>query len=265
MFSITELKEQLKKFCKQDGKVVIVHSSLRAIGAVEGGGEALLSLLIEYFTKNDGLLCIPSHTWISMKLDLRNYDSCLGILSSIAASHPLGTRSLHPTHSMVVFGEKNRVEKFIENERFADTPTNPSGCYGNIIAEDGYVLLLGVDHTKNTLIHCIEEMLNVPGRLTTDQIETTIISKSGEEVKRKLFWFDESEIPDVSLHFGKFEPAFRYYDCICDGVLGNAPSQFCSAKKMKEVIELIYKNANGQELLADNLPLEPELYKIKEL
>ena len=118
MFSKTELTEQLKKFCKADGKPVIVHSSLRAIGEIEGGGEALLSLLIDYFTQNGGLLCFPSHTWVSMVLDLRKCDTCLGVLSSIAASHPNGTRSMHPTHSMVVFGEKDRVEKFVKNEQF---------------------------------------------------------------------------------------------------------------------------------------------------
>ncbi len=265
MFSKDEIVKQLKKFCVADGKPVIVHSSLRAIGETEGGGEALLSLLIEYFTQNDGLLCIPTHTWISMVLDLRKHDTCLGILSTLAAAHPCGTRSLHPTHSMAVFGRKERVEKFIENEQLIDTPTSPDGCYGNIIKEDGYVLLLGVDHTKNTLLHCIEELMKVPGRLTEDKVESKIIFQNGEEITRKLFWFDESEISDVSLNFGKFEPAFRYHKCIADGTVGSAPAQFCNAKKMKEVLKIIYKNAHSQELLADNLPLDPKLYKIKEL
>lgn len=265
MFSTDEIIKQLDKFCVADGKPVIVHSSLKAIGDVKGGGEALLSLLIEYFTQNDGLLCIPTHTWVSMVLDLRKSDTCLGVLSSLAAGHSDGTRSLHPTHSMAVFGRKERVAQFIEKEPFVDTPTSPDGCYGNIIREGGYVLLIGVDHTKNTLIHCIEEMLKVPGRLTKEKVESKIIFPNGEDEKRNLFWFDESEIPDVSLNFGKFEPAFREHNCIEYGAVGNASAQFCNAKKMKEVLALIYNNSNGQELLADNSPLNRNLYKIKEL
>ena len=73
-------------------------------------------------------------------------------------------------------------------------------------------------------------------------------------------WFDEKKIPDVSVNFGKFEPAFRYHGCITDGFIGKAKVQLCSATKMKEVMELIYNRSAGKELLADQKPLEKKLY-----
>ncbi len=253
------LLEQLKVF-DNFSKPVIVHSSLRRVGEIDGGAETLLSALIENFTKNDGILCIPSHTWKPIGLDLREYKSCIGVLPTVATYHPQGVRSLHPTHSMVVFGNKERVDSFVENEKYVDSPTHPDGCYGNIFKEDGYILLIGVGQTSNTCIHCVEEMLNIPHRLTDEGIYADIIYKDGTTEKRHLRWFDPV-IPDVSVNFGKFEPAFRHFGAIKDGKLGNADVQFCKALKIKEALEVIYKNTAGKEILADNLPLDENLYK----
>jgi len=260
MITHKEIINGLKNFEFQKGNPVIVHTSLKAIGEIEGGAETLLSALIEFFTENDGLLCVPTHTWESMVLDLNTPQSCIGVLPTVAAAHPRGVRSMHPTHSVTVFGSKCRAEEFVRGENAIDTPTSPDGCYGKIYREDGYVLLIGVGQTKNTYLHCVEEMLGVPNRLTDDMVSAQIIHKNGQSETRKLHWFDEI-IPDVSVNFGKFEAAFRYHGCIQDGFIGDAATQFCSAVKMKNVMELIYKNAGGRELLADNLPLDESLYK----
>ena len=260
MFTKEQIKEHLAFFCRSGTAPVIVHTSLKSVGEIEGGGETFLAALIEYFTENGGLLCIPTHTWISMKLDLKNPESCLGVLPTLAAKDLRGKRSLHPTHSMVVFGNSERADEFLKNEPFTDTPTGPDSCYGNIYRENGYVLLIGVDQTKNTFLHCVEEMLGTPDRLTDYKVERTIIHKDGREEKRYLYWFD-NKIDDVSVYFPKFEAPFRYFGCIEDGIIGNAPVQMCSTRKMKEVIELIYKNNNFGELLDNDLSIDEKLYK----
>jgi len=262
MFNKEDIINQLKSFKTEKGKIVTVHTSMKAVGEVMGGAETVLDALIECFCKDDGLLCVPTHTWNSDVYDMRKAESCIGILPCIAAGHRAGVRTLHPTHSMAVFGERGRVEEFVKDEAFSDSPTNPNGCYGKIYDEGGYVLLIGVGQNKNTYIHCVEEMLDVPGRLTEEMVEKTIIHTDNREEKRFLRWFDTSKIRDVSVNFGKFEPAFRHYGCIIDGFVGNAPAQMCNARKMKDVIELIYKNSRGEELLADNTALDEALYKI---
>ncbi len=260
MITKTEILKQLNKF-DSSGKPVIVHTSLRAIGQIDGGADTLLDALIAHFTENDGILCIPTHTWDKLELDLNKAESCLGALPTVAAGRCEGIRSLHPTHSMMVFGKREKVKKFVEKESFVDSPTSPNGCYGNIFKEDGYILLVGVGQEKNTCIHCVEEMLCVPNRLTEEGIHASIIHKNETVKKRHLRWFDPV-IPDVSVYFGKFEPAFRYFGAITDGVLGNAEVQFCSSAKIKEALSVIYKNANGTEILADNLPLDKKLYEV---
>ena len=99
------------------GKPVIVHTSLKAIGEIEGGGDTLLSCLIEVFTKNGGLLCIPTHTWDKESLDLREKHTCLGVLPSLALKRDDAIRTMHPTHSMAVFGENHLKSAFASVRR----------------------------------------------------------------------------------------------------------------------------------------------------
>ena len=258
MYSLSQIKKQLESFESAKGKPVTMHTSLKAIGKTEGGAEELLSLLIEHFTRNGGIFSVPTHTWDGDVFDRRTNKTCLGVLPTVAAGFPNGVRSLHPTHSVVVFGKG--AEDFVRGEEMADTPANPNGFYGKLWENDGYILLAGVGQEKNTFIHCVEEMMNVPDRLTTYKVEKTIIHSDGREEKRHLYWFDDI-IPDVSVYFGKFESAFRYYGCIEDGFIGDAPVQLCSARKIKETLEIIYKRSGGKELLADDKPLCEELYK----
>ena len=254
-----QLMLQLKNFQHIKGKIVTVHTSLKAVGEIEKGGETLLSVLIDFFTQDGGLLCIPTHTWNSNVYDLRKADSCIGVLPRLAAAHPDAVRTLNPTHSMAVFGDREKVESFIDWESKTDTPTNPRGCYGKMYSEDGYVLLIGVGQDKNTYLHCVEEMLKTPNRLTDYKIEKKIIHKDGTEEIRFMHWFDNI-IPDVSVYFPKFEEPFNHYGCIEYAQIGNAKVQICNTRKMYAVVEKIYKNNSFGELLDNDLPIDKKLY-----
>ncbi len=261
MFTKLEIENQLKQFHIERGRPVTIHTSLKAIGKIEGGAEALLSALIDHFTKDGGIFFVPTHTWDGEIYDMNSDATCLGVLPRIAAGHPKAVRTAHPTHSVAVFGDEKAVADFVCGEDMLETPTNPEGCYGKLYDEDGYVLLVGVGHDKSTFLHCVEEMLAVPNRLTQEKVERTIIYKDGRKETKYLHWFDTTAAEDVSVFFGKFEPAFRHHGCIQDGFIGNAKAQLCSAKKIKEVMELIYQNSAGAELLSDDKPLDVKLYQ----
>lgn len=260
MITKEEIIRQLDKFSKAKGKIVTVHTSLKAVGDIDGGGETLLSALIEYFTSDGGLLCIPTHTWLTNILDLRKSETCIGVLPCLAAAHPDAIRTLNPTHSMAVFGDEKKAREFAKCEEYVDSPVNPKGCYGKLYDEDGYVLLIGVGQESNTYLHCVEEMLNTFRRLTTEKIDKTIIHKDGRIEKRHLYYFDIN-LPNVSRYFTKFEAPFRYFGGIEDGKIGNAPVQLCNARIMKEAMERIYTNSKGNDILTNYDPVDEALYK----
>jgi aminoglycoside 3-N-acetyltransferase len=170
-----------------------------------------------------------------------------------------GVRTDNPTHSAVVFGNKEITDKLIKDESTAITPTSPNGVYGKLFDFDGYILLVGVGQEKNTYIHAVEEILCIPDRLSELPMKMKVKYKNGEIIERDFHYMTE-RIGDVSLYFPKYEPAFRKHGAISDGFIGNAKAQLCSARKIKEVVELIRKNSGGIELLADDTPINEKWY-----
>lgn len=261
MFTKEDILKQLETFSVAKGHLVTMHTSLRAVGPVEGGADTLLDALIEFFTPGGGLFCVPTHTWHTRVYDMRTDDTCIGTFPRVAAGRPDGVRSAHPTHSMKAFGDKALAEEFVKGDELVETMTDPRGCYGELYRQDGYVLLTGVGHNRNTYLHVVEDMLGLTRRLVEEKTKYTLIYPNGEEKERWIRWLDFSKTGDVSTHFPKFEPAFRYHGAIVDGMIGNADVQLCSARKMKEVVELIYTRAGDVELMADDVPLDESLYK----
>lgn len=254
MYTKQEIQMQLESFRFAVGKHVHIHSSLKAVGEIEGRGETLLSCLIEFFTQNGGMVSFPTHTWDKNVLDLNRKETCTGRLSELALQREDGIRTQNPTHSMVIFGE--HAAEYAKWDEDVYSSTSPDGCYGKM---DGYILLVGVGQEKNTYIHAVEERLQIPNRVTKEFYNTTILKTNGEIVVKPLRLVYE-EKGDISNYFGKLEPAFRYYACIVDGEIGNAPVQCCSVQKMNKVLELLHKRCEGLELFADDMPLQTEWY-----
>jgi len=265
MFKKTDIINQLQYMNAPKNKVVLVHSSLRAVGDVEGRGEGLLQALIDYFTAEGGLLCIPTHTWANVgdeskiTLDLTTHKTCIGTLPDIAAKLA-DIRTLHPTHSMAVFGNRERAWDFAQGEETFSTPANPLGCYGKICENDGYILLIGVGHNRNTYLHCVEEMLDVKNRLAKEATTVTVKHLDNSVKTSVMHPHEAVGIGDVSLRYPKYEKAFRYHKAITDGFVGNAKTQLCNARIMKEVMMLINHRSGGIELLFDDAPLDEALY-----
>lgn len=261
MFTKEMLKHQMEAMQIPQNSVIHVHTSLKAVGEVDGGGETVLQALIEYVTGKGGLLTVPTHTWANLHknvpytLDMTSAETCIGTLPSLAVAHPDGFRSAHPTHSMVAFG--NGAEAFVKGEERFETPTDPDGCYGKIYQSGGYILLLGVKHSSNTFLHCVDEMLNIPNRLETEP--RTVKTKYPDGSVRTSVQYTHQG--HTSAYYPKYEPAFRAHGCIRDGKIGNADVQLCDARKMTVVARVIRHRSNGAELFQDHDPLDPKLYE----
>ena len=259
-----DIIDQLADMGAPRDRAVLAHTSLRLIGNIEGGAEALLDAFIEYFTAEGGLFCVPTHTWHRLGedvvLDMSSDDNCLGAFSTVALRDGRGVRSENPTHSMVVFGERERAERFVREDAYVTTPTAPESTYGKLFSEGGFVLLAGVSQNKNTYLHAVAEILQLPNRMEKELYKVGVIRKNGERAERdfKLFYADFSD--DVSHRFEKYDMALRYRGCIVDGYVGDAPTQLCDARKMKETVELIFRNSGGVDPLATEEPIPPRWY-----
>ena len=182
-----QLKDQLKSMGLKGDETILIHSSMKSIGEVDGGADAVLDAWMEYF--KDGLLLLPTHTWKTVNADNPVYNpqttpSCVGLLTNMFMKRDGVIRSLHPTHSMAGYGEN--AAEYLAGEEYNNTPCTPGGCYDRLKDAGGKVLLVGVGHERNTYIHSVEEVLNVPNRLSDMPMELVIeLPKEDEDNKNK--------------------------------------------------------------------------------
>ena len=265
MYTKNEIFLALEEMGAPRDGIVLMHSAYSLVGEVEGGARGFLDALIDYFTSEGGLLCVPTHTWgrlgeTELLFDMTEKYTNLGLLPRLALSDGRGVRTENPTHSMVVFGERGRAESFAECEKSTLTPTSPSGCYAKLARNGGCVLLVGVSHTKNTFLHAVDELLGTPNRMEKAPMRLLVKKANGEIIPREFYMFDENYAGDLSHKFDKFEIPFRYHGLIRDGRLGDAPTMLCDAVGMKDVVEKIYSRSDGADPLLTDDPLPPRFF-----
>lgn len=127
------LKRQLGEAGLQGTDTILIHSSMKAIGEVEGGAETVLDAWMEYFEW--GLLLLPTHTWAQMSEEHSVYDpageeSCAGLLTNLFRRRPGVVRSLHPAHSVAVYGRDDAA--YVAGQENCNTPCTPGGCYDRL-------------------------------------------------------------------------------------------------------------------------------------
>ena len=86
MYTKNNLKEQLSSMGLCGDETILIHSSMKSIGEVEGGADTVLDTWIEFF--KDGLLLLPTHTWKTVYQDNPIYNpdktpSCVGLLTNL--------------------------------------------------------------------------------------------------------------------------------------------------------------------------------------
>jgi aminoglycoside 3-N-acetyltransferase len=155
-----DLRASLQHLGLARGDVLLVHSSLRALGGVEGGADAVADTFLD-LVGPEGLLVVPTHTWDTVNdrqpVWHETYTpSHTGILTNVVRKRPGAIRSLHPTHSVAALG--NRAAEFCAGHENDGSPCSPTSPYGRLLDWGGKIVLLGVDLTRCTYFHCLEEI-----------------------------------------------------------------------------------------------------------
>lgn len=236
MYTKEELCNQLKQMGLKEDDTVLIHSSMKAIGQVEGGADTVLDVWQEYFDK--GLLLLPTHTWANVNADNPVYDpvntdSCVGLLTNMFRRRKGVVRSLHPTHSMAAYGLK--AAEYVEGEEYHNTPCTPGGCYDRLRQRRGKILLVGVGHERNTFIHSVEEVLNIPNRLADKPVELQICMPDGSRRKVYMRKHYNAQQPHISEDFVKLNRAFLDCDVAKKVSFGDADGLLCDAQGIFEV------------------------------
>ena len=231
-----------------------IHASLRAAGPIEGGADGLIDAMKEYLC--DGLLLIPTHTWAVVNaahpfFDVRSTVPNIGTLARVAAFRPDAVRSLHPTHSLAVFG--NGAREFVRGEEKSATPAPMGGCLSSLYERHGKVLRLGVGHERNTYLHAADERINLPNRLRPEGFTVTITDWDGNTLQSPVFHpHYVVGIPvGCSEYYPNYKRALEKCGAVTYGQLGNAQVYICDARRMTDCVMHLWQQADRDLCLGE--------------
>lgn len=230
MITKQQLLRQLSEMGLHPQDSIMIHSSMKAIGDVEGGADTVVDALMEYFS--DGLLMTPTHTWRQMSETYNIFDpatepACVGIIPNIFMHRPGVVRSLHPTHSIAAYGVG--AADYIKDDETFHTPCDPKGCFGRLRDIHAKILLVGVTHARNTYIHSIEESMDVKERLTEKPV-TFYVKLPDGTLKETAFHRHYNRLePHISARFDMLMDYYYETGAAKQVRFGDAPCILCDA------------------------------------
>lgn len=255
-------KEDLIKAFKEIGidpeGTLLVHSSMKAVGEVDGRADTVIDAFMEYM--QNGLLVFPTHTWSEENNEDNIFNpqtekSCVGILTNIFRKREGVVRSLHTTHSLAASGED--AEEFIRGEEKVDTPCPRNGCYGKLYDRNAQILFLGCTLKTNTFIHGVEEWNQIPNRLGEKAVEYKIKLKD-KMIKRPVYPH-QAPVEDVSKNYDKLKKPLLAKNICVKGKIGDAESYLCQAREMADLTSTFLQK--NQDLFLDDQPVPEQWYK----
>ena len=205
---------------------VLLHSSMKKIGPVDGGAEAVLDALQAYFAP--GLLVLPALNWETIHLKPPAYsvlhtESMVGVLSELFRKRPGVHRSLNPTHSLCACGAD--AASFVEGGDLDGTPLGPRSPWRKLVERDAVVLMAGCGLTSCTMIHGVEEWCGIPGRLGGPiKFQVTLADGTARAITSR------AHAAQPSVNYWKVEECLTRLGLLKRLPFGNAPTMVLRAR-----------------------------------
>lgn len=165
----------LRELGLKRGDRVLVHSSMAALGPIDGGVDAVIDALLEV-VGDEGLVATPTFG-CDPPFDRRSSATPLGALPDRLWKRKDAVRSLHPTHSVAAIGAG--AADLLRDHEKAPTAYGVGTPYHTLAMQGGKILLLGVDQDRNTTLHTAEALAEAP---YLDEVEAAYIDDSGQQV-----------------------------------------------------------------------------------
>ncbi len=150
---------------------LLVHSSLKSLGRVQGGAWTVIEALAEII-RPGGTLVMPtfSYSFIRGEGDDRYMEyppyhplrtpSRVGAITEFFRFYPGVIRSEHPTHSVAALGKKADLIVFSHSPK--DSPFARNSPFGKMAEIDAWIMFLGCGLGPNSTLHAVEDWLDMP-------------------------------------------------------------------------------------------------------
>lgn len=223
------LAEDMRKLGLKPGDTVYAHTSLKRVGWLENGPDTLTEAFMKALGA-DGTLAVPTHTLSFAGLGVEAYradrtPSVLGAYPNALWRTPGARRSGHGSHSSAALG---RQAAFLTENHDPHNALGYDSPLHRLYRAGGKVLLVGVTHRANTMIHLAESISGVP------YVRLHYNAAWGNDVRVEqqdgtVQSFAQAEFPGCSGRFDRIEGDLRRGGMVRFGRLGCADAQLVDA------------------------------------
>ncbi len=231
MITRDDIVQAIRSLGVQPDDLLIVHSSYKSIGGVEGGPRTVAEAIVDAVSPG-GSAFAPTFNYGNDPYDpatARSYD---GVITEFFRKLPGAIRSLHPTHPIAGIGPAAR--DIVEGHDKAQPFGLGSPCW-RLWERNAWVVLIGVSHEANSVAHVAEERLQMPylDRRRTAQVVRPDGSVESVTLRR----------PGCSDAWaGVIEAPLRASNAIRDGSLGSAQVKAMRAKDVVAATEQLLRD-----------------------
>ncbi|MDX2136823.1 MAG: AAC(3) family N-acetyltransferase [Chloroflexota bacterium] len=227
--TIDSMAEQLSTIGLSAGQTVLVHTRMSALGWVAGGAAAVIHALRRVLTPTGTLMMpafspdntdpanwvnppVPEHWWQIIRDHTPTYDPQttptwgVGAVPELFRTFPDVIRSAHPEASFAACGPQ--AEHLLANHTKLDFIFDDDSPIGKLYALDGYVLLLGIDHSKNTSLHLAEYRAHFPKRYKHEGV-AMLVDGMRQWVEYEMQDIDDGDFAQIGADYEAAHPVAR--------------------------------------------------------
>lgn len=206
------------------GQIVLMHSSLKALGGyVLGGASTVIDALLKILTPA-GTLVMPAFTsdnsepsywqhppvppewWDTIRAEWPPYRPAISVTRMMGAivesfrMYPDVIRSAHPSASFIAWGAQANA---IIADHALDFCVGERSPLARIYERDGNILLLGVGHGNNTSLHLAEYRSEWPGKDRLALQSSAILDAAGQRVRVSYrdIPIDDDDFPTLGMDY----------------------------------------------------------------
>ena len=167
MLSLSQLVDNFRALGAGAGDTLLVHSSYKSLGGVDGGSQTVIDALLEVLGE-EGTLVMPTFNFDFCKgagWDIRETPSQMGFMTNLARLDPRATRVFHPIYSFAVIGKHAQAFGALRDK----SSYGANSAFAKLRELDGKIMVIGLSYNDSmTFFHHIEEMEGVDYRYLKD-------------------------------------------------------------------------------------------------
>ncbi|MFX1569836.1 MAG: aminoglycoside N(3)-acetyltransferase [Promethearchaeota archaeon] len=243
--TLSSLKNDFEALGIRSGQVIIMHSSLSAIGWIVGGPVSVIKAVMQLITSEGTLIMptfsgdntdpsnwenppVPEKWWDTIRNEMPPYHPSItptrgmGIIVDTFRKWPDVIRSNHPVSSFAAWGKH---AEYITKNHELEADLGETSPLARIYQLNGKILLVGVSHENNSSLHLAEYRSHYPGKHYK-------LNGSAVLINQKRKWVEWKEL---NLNIDDFEQIGKDYESkikYIPGKIGLAKARLLSQREM---------------------------------